>query len=260
MDFVRFDKVTLGYKRRPVLSNLNFSIYEGEFFGIVGGGRSGKTTLLRALLGILKPQSGEIVVHVRPGEAGTVLPEGGYVDLSDTPGVMRFGYVPQRDSIDEVFPLTVRDIVLMGRQAVLGSLRRPSTQDHGLVEKELALMGLAENADQPYRTLSSDQKQRVLIARALVAEARVMVLDEPAAGMSRENCHTVVKLFAEVHAQHATTVICATRRVEELSAAVQRILLLEDGSGRVGLMQEISGATSKAADRGRDDTVQPAKR
>jgi ABC-type Mn2+/Zn2+ transport system ATPase subunit len=260
MDFARFDKVTLGYKRRPVLSNLNFSIYEGEFFGIVGGGRSGKTTLLRALLGILKSQSGEIVVHVRPGEAGTVLPEGGYVDLSDTPGVMRFGYVPQRDSIDEVFPLTVRDIVVMGRQAVLGSLRRLSAQDHELVAQKLALVGLSENADQPYRALSSDQKQRVLIARALVAEARVMVLDEPAAGMSRENCHTMVKLLAEMHAQHTTTVIYATRRVEELSTAAQRILLLEAGSGRVGLMQEILGATGQAADRGHDDTVQPAKR
>lgn len=260
MDFARFDKVTLGYKRRAVLSNLSFSIYEGEFFGIVGGGRSGKTTLLRALLGILKPQSGEIVVHVRPGEAGTVLPEGGYVNLADTPGVMRFGYVPQRDSIDEVFPFTVRDIVMMGRQAALGPLRRPSAHDHDFVDKKLELLGLSQIMDRPYRALSSDEKQRALMARALVAEARVMVLDEPAAGMSQENCHTMVKLLTEMHTQNTTTIIYATRRAEELSAASSRVLVLDAGSGRVELMEEVLGATRQAADRRRDGTVQSSKR
>jgi ABC-type Mn2+/Zn2+ transport system ATPase subunit len=260
MDFARFDKVTLGYKRRAVLSHLSFSIYEGEFFGIVGGGRSGKTTLLRALLGILKPQSGEIVVHVRPGEAGAILPEGGYVDLSDTPGVMCFGYVPQRDSIDEVFPLTVRDIVVMGRQAALGPFRRPSAHDHDLVAQKLALVGLSEIIDQPYRALSSDQKQRVLVARALAAEARVMVLDEPVDGMSQENRRTMVKLFAEMHAQNGTTIIYATRRAEELCVAAQRILLLQAGSGRLELVEQVLGATGKTADRQRGDTMRPTKR
>ena len=210
MDFVRFDNVTLGYKGRALLSNLSFSIYEGEFFAILGAGRSGKTTLLRALLGILKPQRGEIVVHVRPGEAGTILPEGGFVNLADTPGVMRFGYVPQRDSIDETFPLSVRDMVRLARLVALGALHRPSEHDEDVVLQKLKLVGLAGNADDAYRKLSTDQKQRVLLARALAAEARVLVLDEPVEGMTQENRRTTVKLLAELHSQNGITAIYAT--------------------------------------------------
>jgi ABC-type Mn2+/Zn2+ transport system ATPase subunit len=248
MDFARFDKVTLNYKRSPVLSDLSFSVYEGEFFGIVGGGRSGKTTLLRAFLGILKPQRGEVVVHVRPGEAGTLLLEGGFVNLSDTPGVIRFGYVPQRDSIDEVFPFTVRDIVRMGRLAALGAFHRPTDHDDDVVLEKLQMVGLSENIDEPYRDLSNDQKQRVLIARALAVDARVMVLDEPVEGMNQENRRAMVKLLAELHSQNGITIIYATRRVEELSATTSRILLLKDGAGRVSKTEQ-AAAKSEAGPR-----------
>jgi ABC-type Mn2+/Zn2+ transport system ATPase subunit len=256
MDLVRFNNVTLGSKRRAILSNLSFSIYEGEFFGIVGGGRSGKTTLLRALLGILKPTRGEIAVHVRAGEAGELLPEGGYVNLADTPGVMRFGYVPQRDSVDEVFPLTVRDIVLMGRQAELGPLHWPTMHDRDLAEKKLAQVGISEMAGQRYRALSGDQKQRVLIARALAAEARVMVLDEPVDGMSQEDRRAMVKLLAQMNAEKGTTVIYATRRSDELSAVAQRLMLLQAGSARIGLVDEILGDSGETAKRRHDETAQ----
>jgi len=247
MDLARFDNVTLGYKRRAVLSNLNFAIREGEFFGIVGGSRSGKTTLLRAMLGILKPTRGEIVVHVRAGEAGAMLPDGGYVNPSDTPGAVRFGYVPQRDSIDDVFPLAVREIVLMGRQTALGPLQWPTARDRDLAEKNLAQVGLSEVAGQRYRTLSSDQKQRVLIARALTAEPRVMVLDVPLDGVSQENRRAIVELLARMHAENRTTVIYATRRSEELSGSAERLMLLQAGAARVGPADEILDATRAAA-------------
>ena len=259
MDLVRFNDVALGCKRRVVLSNLNFSIYEREFFGIVGGGRSGKTTLLRALLGILKPTSGEIVVHVRAGEAGALLPEGGYVDLADTPGAMRFGYVPQRDSVDEVFPLTVRDIVLMGRHAELGPLHWPTAYDRDLVEKKLAQVGIPEMAGQRYRALSGDQKQRVLIARALAAEARVIVLDEPADGMSQKDRRAIVELLEKIHVENGTTMIYATRRSDELSAVAKRLMLLQVGSARVGLANEVLDVSGKAENRRQNGAVQRAK-
>ncbi len=259
MDFARFDKVTLNYKRRPVLSNLSFSVYEGEFFGIVGGGRSGKTTLLRALLGILKPQSGEIVVHVRPGEAGALLLEGGYVNLADTPGVMRFGYVPQRDSIDEIFPFTVREIVRMGRLAALGAFHRPTDHDDDVVLEKLEAVGLTENIDKPYRDLSNDQKQRVLIARALAVDARVMVLDEPVEGMNQENRRAMVKLIAEMHSQNGITIIYATRRAEELSATALRILFLKDGTAQVGKMEQVLQATAKSAEDSRENAVRSSQ-
>ena len=248
MDFARFDKVTLGFKRRPVLRDLSFSIYEGEFFGIIGAGRSGKTTLLRGLLGILKPQHGEIVVHVRPGEAGTILPEGGFVNLADTPGVMRFGYVPQRDSIDETFPLSVREMVRLARLVALGAFHRPSKHDEDVVLEKLELVGLAGNADDAYRKLSTDQKQRVLLARALATESRVLVLDEPVEGMTQENRLTTVKLLGELHSRNTATVIYATKRVEELPPAVRRVFSLRSGSGETVSLKEVAAAeTTEAA-------------
>lgn len=239
MDLVRFDNVIISDRRRAVLSNLSFAIREGEFFGIVGGGRSGKTTLVRAMLGIVKPASGEIIVHVRAGEAGPMLPDGGYVNPSDTPGALRFGYVPQRDSIDEVFPLTVREIVLMGRHAALGLLQKPTTHGRDLAEKKLALLGLSDLAGKRYRTLSSDQKQRVLIARALATELRVMVLDEPADGVSQENRRAIMELLARMHAENSVTVIYATRRSYELSGTAERLMLLQAGTARIGSAAEI---------------------
>lgn len=255
MDFARFDNVTLSFKRRPVVSNLNFSIYEGEFFGIVGGGRSGKTTLLRALLGILKPQKGEIVVHVRPGEAGTVLTEGGFVNLADTPGVMRFGYVPQRDSIDEVFPFTVRDLVRMGRLAALGAFHRPTDHDDDVVLEKLEMVGLSENIDELYRDLSNDRKQCVLIARALAVDARVMVLDDPLEGMNHENRRTMMKLLTKLHSHNGITIVYATRRTEELLAAAPRVLFLKDGTGRVAKMEQVLQAAAKSAAGPLDNNV-----
>jgi ABC-type Mn2+/Zn2+ transport system ATPase subunit len=260
MDFARFDKVTLGAKRQAVLSNLSFSIYEGEFFGIVGGGRSGKTTLLRALVGILKPQCGEIVVHVRPGEAGAVLPEGGFVNLADTPGMMRFGYVPQHDSIDETFPVTVRDFVRWGRLVALGAFYPSSEQDDEVALQKLELVGLSANIDHLYRDLTTDQKQRALIARALAVEARVMVLDEPMEGMSQGNRRTAVKLLAELHSQNGLTIVYATRRAEELPQVAQRLLLLQSGSGRVGSMKDVPGTSEESMDMHNAERMQPAKR
>jgi ABC-type Mn2+/Zn2+ transport system ATPase subunit len=167
---------------------------------------------------------------------------------------MRFGYVPQRDSIDEVFPLTVRDIVRMGRLAALGAFHRPTDHDNDVVLEKLQMVGLSD-ADIPYRDLSNDQKQRVLIARALAVDARVMVLDEPVEGMNQENRRTMVKLLAELHSQTGNTIIYATRRAEELSATTPRILLLKDGTAQVGKMEQVLQATAKSAEGPRENVA-----
>jgi ABC-type Mn2+/Zn2+ transport system ATPase subunit len=234
---IEFQDVTLGYRRKPVLERLNFSIQRGEFFGIVGANGSGKTTILRALLGILKPMCGTISGYVDAG-AGD-LPEGGWVDLSASVGLMRFGYVPQRDSIDEIFPLSARDIVLMGRYGALGPMQRPDAHDRRLADDKLAQVGLAEMAGKRYSELSGGQKQRVLIAHALAAEAQVLVFDEPTNGMDLEGEQAILDLIARLRADSRVTVLFVSHMLNLIANAADRLLLLHEGTVRLGCVEEI---------------------
>jgi ABC-type cobalamin/Fe3+-siderophores transport system ATPase subunit len=237
-DLIRFDNVTLGYRQRVVLRDLNFSIRAGEFFGIVGANGSGKTTILRALLGILRPLRGNVLARVGHGEHDA-LPEGGWCDLSATPGAVRFGYVPQRGFLDDVYPLSVFDIVLMGRYGALGVGQWPGTRDRQLVVAALGQVGIGELADRRFGDLSGGQKQRALIARALASESRVLVLDEPTDGMDLEGQQGIMHLIARLQAEMGVTVVYVTHRLNELGNAAQRLLLLHEGAVRLGPVEEI---------------------
>ncbi len=237
-DLIQFENVTLGYRRFVVLRDLNFSIRAGEFFGIVGANGSGKTTILRALLGILRPRRGRVLSRVEPGESDA-MPEGGWCDLRATPGAMRFGYVPQRGFLDEMYPLTARDIAMMGRYGALGLLARPSERDHEVVAQSLVQAGITEVADRRFAGLSGGQKQRVLIARALASESRVLVLDEPTDGMDIEGQRGIMDLIAQLQKKMGVTVVFVTHRLNELGHVAQRLLLLHEGTVRIGPVEEI---------------------
>jgi len=237
-DLICFDNVTLGYRRRVVLRELRFTIRAGEFFGIVGANGSGKTTILRALLGILRPLHGHVLVQVAPG-AHDALPEGGWCDLSATPGALPFGYVPQRGFLDEIFPLTARDVVTMGRYGAIGLFARPGARDRELVEQALAQVGMIDRAELQFGDLSGGQKQRALIARALASEARVLVLDEPTDGMDLEGQQGIMDLIARLQTEMGVTIVYVTHRLNELGNAAQRLLLLHEGTVRIGPVEEL---------------------
>src|SRR3954464_8827232 len=158
---IQFAGATLGYGRRAVLTNISFDIPEGDFLGLVGPNGAGKTTILRALLGSLTPLSGTV------SRATT----------------LRFGYVPQRDQVDYNFPLKVLDVVMMGRYDRIGLGRRPTQDDRDRACAAPEHVGIINLAENPLGALSGGQKQRALIARALVGEPNVLVLDEPTNGM-----------------------------------------------------------------------------
>ena len=216
---IEFQNVTLGYGRRTVLAGLNLSINDGEFFAIIGANGSGKTTILRALLGILKPRQGRI--EFRDGQR------------------LRFGYVPQRGILDEIFPLTAREIVLMGCYGRLGVFRRPTPADRALAENNLDRVGIAELANKRFGDMSGGQKQRVLIARALMADAQAMVLDEPTDGMDLEGQHAILDLIEKLRTESGVSVIYVTHRLNELANSAQRMLLLHEGTVRIGPTEEI---------------------
>lgn len=245
-DLIRFENVALGYRRNVVLADLNFAVQEGEFFGIVGANGSGKTTILRAMLGILRPLSGRVAFT--PGKARNLFNDeprivhvdgNGRLVRDEGEGRMPFGYVPQRGFLDEIFPLTAREIVLMGCYGRLGPWRRPGQRERDLTEKSLAQVGIGGLATQRFRNLSGGQKQRVLIARALVAEAKVLVLDEPTDGMDLEGQHAILDLIVKLREQSGVSLIYVTHRLNELANTAQRLMLLHEGKVRIGRVEEI---------------------
>lgn len=219
---VTFDRATLGYGRRVVLSDLVFEIPEGDFLGLVGPNGAGKTTILRAILGSLRPLSGRVTV--RPG--------------------LRFGYVPQRDSVDYGFPLKVVDVVMMGRYDRIGLARRPSREDRALAVKALAHVGIEQLADHELSALSGGQKQRTLIARALVGQPTILVLDEPTNGMDLVSTTQILSLVRWLHDRHKLTVLMVSHALNEVANYVDRIALTMEGAFRIGPVDEIVNETT----------------
>jgi len=214
---VTFDRATLGYGRRAVLTDISFEIPEGDFLGLVGPNGAGKTTILRALLGSLEPLGGTV----------TRVP------------TLRFGYVPQRDQVDYNFPLKVLDVVLMGRYDRIGLMRRPSNADRDLAQNALEHVGIGHLAEQQLNALSGGQKQRALIARALVGQPNVLVLDEPTNGMDLVSTTQILGLVRELHDRDGLTVLMVSHALNEVANYVERIALVVEGGFRIGTTDEI---------------------
>jgi len=218
---VTFNHATLGYGRRVVLSDLSFSISEGDFLGIVGPNGSGKTTILRAILGGLKPLQGSVALAPN----------------------LRYGYVPQRDQVDYNFPLKVVDVVMMGRYDRIGLGRRPGANDRRLACDALDHVGILDLSDQPLNALSGGQKQRTLIARALVGQPNVLILDEPTNGMDLVATTQILGLVRELHERDGLTVLMVSHALNEVANYVERIGLVMDGGFRIGAVDEIMSSS-----------------
>jgi zinc transport system ATP-binding protein len=163
-----FDQVTFGYGRIAVLREVSLQIAPAEFVAIIGANGSGKTTLMKLALGLLRPTHGTVRLFDEPvARFGTW---------------QRIGYVPQRAAADASVPISVDEVVRSGLAGHLGPLRRPSREQRRQVEHVVDLMGLSSIRKQAVATLSGGQQQRTLIARALVTDPDLLVLDEPSAG------------------------------------------------------------------------------
>ncbi len=209
---LEFDHADLGYGRREVLADVNMVLEAGDFLGIVGPNGAGKTTLLRAMIGILKPKAGQV------RRAADV----------------RFGYVPQRQFIDEVFPLNVMEVALMGRYPLLGPFARPSKRDRDFVIQCLDHVGIADLARRPYRELSGGQKQRTLIARALAAEPQVLILDEPTNDMDIASEHAIMELIKALHDQDKLTIVMVSHLLNVVVNYAHKLALIDGGLRMVG--------------------------
>lgn len=219
---IKFSNVQLGYGRKPVLTALNFDIQRGDFFGIVGPNGAGKTTLLKAILGLLKPLQGEIS-----------FPE------NERGQKKSIGYVPQHASIDEIFPITALDMVLMGRYAKIGIFKHPKSCDYELAEKMLKNVGMENLANRNYRELSGGQKQRTLIARAMVGEPDILILDEPVEGMDIQGERAIMELIRTLHNEYALTVVLVSHDLNIVANYVKTLSIIHNNTMKLGPVDSI---------------------
>lgn len=214
---IEFKNVSLGYGKQKVLENVNLIVNEGEVFGLVGPNGSGKSTLLRAILGQLKPRSGKI---------------------SYKKDKLSWGYVPQRDQVDPIWPISVRQLLDMTLR-VKRSIWSFNGKDNGIVAKVISLTGLKNLEERTLDTLSGGELQRVLLARALVIEPDILLLDEPTAAMDIVASSHFHDLIINLHNQWKFTVVMVCHDLSALADRTDRLGILKKGKLYSGKTKKI---------------------
>jgi ABC-type Mn2+/Zn2+ transport system ATPase subunit len=208
---ILLEHVTASYDGRPALEDVSLQVPEGHFAALIGPNGAGKSTILRLLLGLVRASAGRVQVFGRaPGR-----------------GERPIGYVPQRVVIPRGFPITVLEVALMGRTGILGPGRRPGSRDRELARSSLDLVGLGDAAGRRFQDLSGGQQQRVLIARALCGEPRLLLLDEPTAGLDSGARARFYALVCELQHGRGLTLLCATHDLDVVGDHADALILLD---------------------------------
>ncbi|WP_457746771.1 metal ABC transporter ATP-binding protein [Sulfurimonas sp.] len=210
-----FDVVNLSFQVRgqSILSNISFKIFEGEYIAIIGPNGGGKTTLIRMLLGLEKPTSGEIRLFGKK--------------LKDFKEWYKIGYVPQRASlVDENFPATVEDIVKMGRIAKRGIFAGSSQKDKEQVEDAMLKMDILHLRDKMVGKLSGGQRQRVMIARALASSPKILILDEPNTGVDVKSQQRFYSLLSKLNKEENITILFITHDIGVIVDDIGRLFTI----------------------------------
>mgnify|MGYP006272701905 FL=1 len=185
------EDLTVSYQGKPVLWDVDLDVPPGVMAAVVGPNGAGKSTLVKAVLGLVPPTAGHVRLFGEP-----------YARMR-----REVGYVPQRSAVDWDFPTTALDVVQMGRYGHLGWFRRPGRRERALALEALERVGIAELADRQISRLSGGQQQRVFLARALVQEAEIYLLDEPMAGVDAPTERAIVALLKELRDAGRTLIV-----------------------------------------------------
>lgn len=189
--WLEVEHVNIGYNDTLILKDISFQVPHGARVAVVGPNGAGKSTLFKALVGLLPLKSGQILIHG--------LPLGAHLDC--------VAYVPQREDVDWRFPVTVEDVVMMGRFGQMGWLRRPSARDRLVVRQSLEQLGIAHLAHQPIGQLSGGQQQRAFLARALAQEPHILLMDEPFTGVDVTTQEVTLALLDRLKERQVTAII-----------------------------------------------------
>ena len=229
-EVVRLEDIWVHYNSTPILEGINLSVEQGDFLGVIGPNGGGKTTLLKVILGLITPSQGKIWVLGKPPERSR----------------NNIGYVPQYNLFDRDFPISVWDVVLIGRYGRAGLLRRYSGEDRRTVQEVLQTVGMLDYKNRQIGKLSGGEQQRVFIARALVSNPELLLLDEPTASVDPTMQTEFYELLERLKQQMA--IVLVSHDISAISIYVDKIACLNrqlfyHGSKEIG--PEVLEATYK---------------
>jgi zinc transport system ATP-binding protein len=209
---IQLSDVAHTYARAPVLEHVTFDVKRGDFFGIIGPNGSGKTTVLKIMLGLITPTRGDVRLF-------GVVP-------SRFRAWRRLGYVPQRTSLDATLPISVGEVVASGLVSTLGVLQPIGPAGRHRTTEALALVGMEKHMAARVGTLSAGQQQRILIARALASNPELLVLDEPTGGVDPEGQASFYRLLHQLHAERGVTLVLVSHDIGVVAKEVTRLACL----------------------------------
>jgi manganese/iron transport system ATP-binding protein len=219
---LELENVTVSYNGAPALKDISFQVPHGARVAVVGPNGAGKSTLFKALVGLLPVQRGRILVHGLP--------------LGDHQECVT--YVPQREDIDWRFPVTVEDVVMMGRFGRIGWVKLPKEMDRQIVTQCLDQMGILHLAKTAIGDLSGGQQQRVFLARALAQEPHILLMDEPFTGVDAATQEATLSLLEQLQIQQVTIMI-STHDLNLAAERFQQVLLLNRRLITYGTPEEV---------------------
>jgi manganese/iron transport system ATP-binding protein len=208
LPLVFLQNVSLGYDSAPVVQDVSLAIYPGSLIGLAGPNGSGKTTLFRAILGLLPILGGS---------------------LSRGCPLSNFGYVPQSAALDAQFPLSASEVVEMGAYGRLRSYQLLPASEKEKVHEVLQQIGLPQLAARPFFSLSGGQKQRMLIARALMVDPKIMILDEPLSGVDEESRRSITDLLIKLTHERGLAVFFSSHDLEMVQRVADSIVRVDKG-------------------------------
>jgi zinc/manganese transport system ATP-binding protein len=223
MNAIEFDKVTLTYGGRRVLSDVSFSIPQGAFIGLLGANGAGKTTMLRAILGLIKPAGGAISVLGKP----------------PTRGNAAIGYMPQaRRALGDV-GISGLDFVLSAAGGHRWGWPIPSSAEKEAAWKALEAIGATDLARRPLAELSGGERQRIQIAQSLIGDPQLLLLDEPLISLDAGHQRAIIELVHEIGERLGIAVLFCSHEINPLLRAVDRVLYLGNGKAAIGSVDEV---------------------
>lgn len=209
MKAVSIKEVWVYRNRHPALENICLDLEEGDFLGLIGPNGGGKTTLIQVMLGLVKPSRGEVrILDREPEQARRYI-----------------GYLPQKTFFDRSFPVTALEVVLMGRFSKAGLFRRYSLPDREAALEALEAVGLKDRASRQMGSLSGGEQQRILVARSLVSEPQLLLLDEPTAGVDAAQQTEFYELLSRLNGR-GMTIVLVSHDISAVSTYVNKIACL----------------------------------